>query len=87
MNKRAIFYLCSLLLLVMGCAMATAVPVAWLMKDSMYVTLRFFLLSLAVCSLSSVVFIKTRRRKNEPESKPVPEKVSFPCFFHGWGLL
>ena len=83
MNKRAIFYLCSLLLLVMGCAMATAVPVAWLMKDSMYVTFRFFLLSLAVCSLSSAVFIKTRRRKNEPEFK-TGSREGFLSVFLSW---
>ena len=83
MNKRAIFYLCSLLLLVMGCAMATAVPVAWLMEDSPLVILRFFLSSLAVCAFASAVFFKTRRRKGEPEFK-TGSREGFLSVFLSW---
>ena len=61
--------MCSLLILVMGCAMATAVPVAWLMEDSPQVILHFFLTSIAVCVISGAVFFKTRRRRGEPEFK------------------
>ena len=69
MNYRAIFFLCSLLLLVLGCAMATAVPVAWLMEDDSSVIRKFFFCSLIVCVISAIVFFKTRRKKNEPVFK------------------
>ncbi|MBQ9771963.1 MAG: TrkH family potassium uptake protein [Lentisphaeria bacterium] len=83
MNKRAIFYLFSLLLLVMGCAMATAVPVAWLMRDSGSVILRFFFSSLVVCVCSSAVFLKVRRRKGEPEFK-TGSREGFLAVFLSW---
>ena len=69
MNKRAVFYLSSLLLFVMGCAMMTVVPVAILMKDPESVVLQSFLCALAVCIVSGFIFFRTRRRKNEPEFK------------------
>lgn len=83
MNKRAIFYLCSLLLLVMGCAMATAIPVAWAMGDSMRVFFRFSLCAFVVCSVSSFIFFKTRRRKDEPEFK-TGSREGFLSVFLSW---
>ena len=83
MNYRAIFYLCSLLLLVMGYAMASAVPVAWLMGDDKSVIAGFLFSALAVCVVSSAVFFKTRRRKNEPEFK-TGAREGFLSVFLSW---
>ena len=83
MNYRAIFFLCSLLLLVLGCAMATAVPVAWLMEDDSSVIRKFFFCSLIVCVISAIVFFKTRRKKNEPVFK-TGAREGFLAVFLSW---
>ena len=83
MNYRAVFYLCSLLLLVLGCAMATAIPIAWFMEDGIPVTFKFFICSLMVCFFSALIFFLTRRRKNEPEFK-TGAREGFLAVFVSW---
>lgn len=83
MNKRAIFFLCSLLLLVMGCGMLTVVPVSYLMNDPDSVTIKFLIYAFLTCAISSAVFFKTRRKKNEPEFK-TGAREGFLSVFAAW---
>lgn len=83
MNKRAILSMSSLLLLVMGCAMMSTVPVSLLMKDSPFDSLRLFFCSAAVCVFSAALYFFYRRRKNEPEFR-TGAREGFVSVFVSW---
>ena len=83
MNKRAILFLCSLLLLVMGCGMLTVVPVSLFMKDHYDIVIKFLTCSLLICIFSAFVFFKTRRKKNEPVFK-TGAREGFLAVFLAW---